>query len=251
MPYPIFICDDNVEHLSKIKTIIEHYILFHEGQFNIEKSTTSLKVFLEYIENREFSYGVYFLDMDFNQDINGIDLALKIKKYDVHAKIIFISSYNSYATLTLKNKIEAVDYINKLQKIEDLQDEVISCLKYCYSSIVAQKQYAKSIFNFSINSTTYFIDINEIIFIESSKIPHVLTLVTKTSKYNFYDKISRIDKEYEYLYKISRACIVNPKNINKINFNKRELYLQEDFIKKFSISKSKMLREYINNNHLE
>ena len=47
--------------------------------------------------------------MDFKQDINGIDLALKVKQRDIQAKIIFITNYSNYATLTLKNKIEAVD----------------------------------------------------------------------------------------------------------------------------------------------
>ncbi|PNZ71370.1 response regulator, partial [Mammaliicoccus stepanovicii] len=191
MAYSVFICDDDVNHLNKIKIIIEHYILFHEGQFIIEKATTSLPNFLEYIDSHEINSGVYFLDMDFKQDMNGIDVALKIKQNDVYAKIIFISSYNNYATLTLKNKIEAVDYINKLQEIDNLQDEVISSLKYCYNSIVEKKRRSKSVFRFSINTSIYFIDINEIIFIENSKIPHVLTLVTRTSRYNFYDKISR------------------------------------------------------------
>ncbi|UXU84300.1 DNA-binding response regulator [Mammaliicoccus sciuri] len=244
MAYSIFICDDNINHLNKIKLIIEHYILFHEEQFRIEKATTSLSSFLEYIDNNEINEAIYFLDVDFKQDMNGIDLALRIKQLDVCARIIFISSYNNYATLTLKNKIEPVDYINKLQDIDDLQNEIISCLKYCYNSIVAQKQQSKSIFKFSINSSIYFININEIIFIENSKIPHVLTLVTKSSRYNFYDKISRIDKEYEALFKISRSCIVNPLNITQINFKKREVYLKENFIKKFSLSKSKILREY-------
>ncbi|PNZ71602.1 DNA-binding response regulator [Macrococcoides caseolyticum] len=244
MAYPIFICDDDTNYLNKIKTIIEHYSLFHEGQFIIKKATTSLLDFLEYIETNEIINGIYFLDMDFKYDINGIDLALKIKRMDAYAKIVFVSSYHNYATLTLKNKIEAVDYINKSQDIDTLQEEVISCLKYCYNSIINQKKYSKSVFKFSINSNTYFIEIQDIIFIENSKIPHVLTLVTKSSRYQFYDKISRIDKEYEGLYKISRSCLVNPKNIKEINFLKREVYLKENFTKKFSLSKSKMLREY-------
>nr|WP_053109428.1 response regulator [Enterococcus durans] len=66
--------------------------------------------------------------MDFKQDINGIDLALKVKQRDIQAKIIFITNYSNYATLTLKNKIEAVDYINKSQNIDILQDEIINNL---------------------------------------------------------------------------------------------------------------------------
>ncbi|MDB1685913.1 LytR/AlgR family response regulator transcription factor [Enterococcus durans] len=182
--------------------------------------------------------------MDFKQDINGIDLALKVKQRDIQAKIIFITNYSNYATLTLKNKIEAVYYINKSQNIDILQDEIINNLKYCYDSIIKQKKYAKSLFKFSVNSTTYFIDINDILFIESSHIPHLLTLATVDSKYNFYGKISDIDKDYENLYKISRSCLVNPQNIKKIEFNKREIYLKENFVKKFSLSKSKFLKAY-------
>lgn len=244
MTHSIFICDDDISYLNKIKTIIEHYILFHEKQFHIEKITTSTIEFLKYIEDIKISGGVYFLDMDFKQDINGIDLALKIKQRDIQAKIIFITNYSKYATLTLKNKIEAVDYINKSQNIDTLQDEIISNLKYCYNSIIKQKNYSKSVFSFSVNSTTYFIDINDILFIESSHIPHLLTLATLDSKYNFYGKISNIDKDYENLYKISRSCLINPKNMTKIDFNKREVYLKENFVKKFSLSRSKLLKSY-------
>ncbi|MFW2705828.1 DNA-binding response regulator, partial [Staphylococcus aureus] len=92
MTHSIFICDDDISYLNKIKTIIEHYILFHEEQFHIEKITTSTIEFLKYIEDIKISGGVYFLDMDFKQDINGIDLALKIKQRDIQAKIIFITN---------------------------------------------------------------------------------------------------------------------------------------------------------------
>ena len=53
-------------------------------------STSNPYELLDTIENKDYT-GIYFLDIDLNSNINGIDLAKKIRCYDPRGFIIFVT----------------------------------------------------------------------------------------------------------------------------------------------------------------
>jgi len=116
MMVPIIICEDDDLQRNVIEDIIKKDIMIENYDMKIQLSSSNVNDILNYIEKNKNIQGIYFLDIDFKQKINGIELASIIRKNDVDSKIIFITSYYEMWNLTFSYKIEALDFIKKEDK---------------------------------------------------------------------------------------------------------------------------------------
>lgn len=57
--------------------------------------------------------GIYFLDIDLSFNMNGINLVVMIREYDLLVKIIFVISYMDLVYFIFLYKVEVMDYIVK------------------------------------------------------------------------------------------------------------------------------------------
>lgn len=243
MSYPIIICEDNLAQLQQLKTIIDNYILFHDEEFNVRIATQSPEEVIKYIKKFDVNNGIYFLDIDLGHQINGIELAKTIRRLDVQAKIIFITTHGEMAPLTLKEKVEALDFIMKDQTIEKIRDDVYSVLEEAQQRIDSINCVQKKNFSFSIGTQTYNIELSDVILIETSDIPHRLDLATKNGKYEFYGHLSDIELVHNSLFRINRSCLINPINVREIDYLKRLVILDNQLKRTFSLGKAKPLKK--------
>ena len=73
----VIICEDNEVHRDKLKQIVENTILREKLDLDVVLATESPEEIISYIkENR--NTGIYLLDVDLKNDINGIKLGEKI-----------------------------------------------------------------------------------------------------------------------------------------------------------------------------
>ncbi|WP_279232740.1 response regulator [Clostridium senegalense] len=93
---------------------------------DVKISTDNPNDIIKYLKNSE-TVGVYFLDVDLNKDINGIELASKIREYDSSGVVIFITAHLEMSYLTFLYKVEAMDYIYK-GDINTLEKRVEECI---------------------------------------------------------------------------------------------------------------------------
>ena len=245
MSYPIVICEDNPTQLKNIKIILESYIMFHDDPLELKLAALNPNEVINYLSEKPLSHGIYFLDIDLGTNINGIDLAKKIRKMDVQANIIFTTTHDEMAPVTLKNKVGAIDFIEKDQSIEDYRDNLYDALKYAENITNKTMEKENSNFTFEIGNQIYNFDQSEIVLIETSSVPHRLTLETINGNYEFYNKISDLEKEYPFLLKLNRSCLINPNNIRNANFTTRLITFKNDSAKKFPIGKSRKLKSEI------
>lgn len=111
--YPIIMCEDNRIQLQQLDTLVENYILFHSDLFKVELQASQPQQVVNYLDDCEPQNGIYFLDIDLQADIDGIQLAEIIRQKDVQAEIIFVTTHDELAPLTLKRKVAALDFIAK------------------------------------------------------------------------------------------------------------------------------------------
>ncbi len=72
----VMICEDNEVHRVKLKQIVENTILREKLDLDIVLATENPEEIISYIkENR--STGIYLLDVELKNDINGIKLGEK------------------------------------------------------------------------------------------------------------------------------------------------------------------------------
>lgn len=246
MSYPIIICEDNPLHLKKLNTLIDNYILFHENSFKLALSASKPEDILDYINHKRPLNGTYFLDIDLNANVDGIELAEKIRKYDLQANIIFTTTHDEMAPVTLKRKVAAINFIEKDKDISVYRDNIYETLSYIRKNTNSVSINEKSNFTFTVGNQLFNFNQSEVISISSSDIPHRLDLSTTNGKYEFYDKLNDLEKKFPYLLRINRSCLINPINIQKVNFSTRDIILKNGDIKKISIGKSKKIKKALN-----
>lgn len=243
--YPIVICEDDPIQRQQLDQLVENYILFHSNLFKIELTAAGPTEVLNYLTKSEPENGIYFLDIDLKADIDGIKLAEEIRKVDVQAEIIFVTTHDELAPLTLKRKVAAIDFIEKDQPLDDYRNEIYDALGYAKKIIDETRTVQKKGFSFEVGTQVYNLDRSEVIFLEASEIPHRLNLYSTNGKFEFYGKLTDLEDKYPFLFRISRSCLINPENIHHVDFSIREIGFSDGSSRKFSIGKSKKLKNII------
>lgn len=108
----VFICEDNNLQRDKIKSTVENTIIIENLDMKVALSTGKTQDIIDYLENNKGS-GLYFIDIDLNSDMNGIQLAERIRQYDPRGFIVFVTTHGEMSYLTFIYKIEVMDYIIK------------------------------------------------------------------------------------------------------------------------------------------
>lgn len=226
---PVYICDDNKNLLSQIKKIVETHL-----HFNFEHSETSVLTFsdpYEFQKHIEFfdKTGIYLLDIDFKQDINGLDLATEIRRKDPLGFIIFVTTYDKYIPDTYSRRLGAIDYIIKDKG--NLQEQIYSALSSSferYQMILSKTDEAPKTLILQVNRTNFVIVQNHIKWIESIHRKHGICLYHGNSATKAHCSLSEIYKELDKLHFIqcNRSEIVNISYIDKIDNVKKELTLK-------------------------
>ncbi|WP_334330352.1 LytR/AlgR family response regulator transcription factor [Companilactobacillus sp. HBUAS59699] len=242
MTYPIIICEDDMVQLQQFEVLVNNYMLFHSDPFEVAFKAQSPDEVLKYLQEYPVTNGIYFLDIDLNSDLNGIDLAVKIRKIDVQAKIIFVTTHGEMAPLTFKRKVEALGFIAKDQKPEEFRQEFYDTLALAKERIDRIMTTQKKCFAFSVGNQIYHINLDDVLFVETSTVPHRLDLYTRNGKYEFYGNLNDLEKKYSSLFRANRSCLANPQTISEADFSKRKMHFGPELVRSFSLGKSKKLR---------
>lgn len=216
----IFICEDHPLQRQILTKNISFAIDENNYPMKIIKSTDNPFEILSYIK-KENSLNIYFLDIDLNHSINGIDLAAKIREIDKFGKIIFITSHDEYLLETYNKHIEAFDYIIKTTS-ESTESDVNRMLQLVYSKFRDNK---KEVFKVEIGSNIQFLPIEDILFFVTTPIPHKINLHLKNRELSFYGSLSKILKDHPRFIRCHRSYLVNIDNISSIDKKQRVLIM--------------------------
>ncbi|MEJ6348684.1 LytTR family DNA-binding domain-containing protein [Holzapfeliella sp. He02] len=243
MSISIYICEDNPTYLTLIESIISDYLLFHEQRFKLALVTSNPDEFVQILESTQAQNSLYFLDLELNHKLTGLDLAKIIRQNDPEGKIIFISNYDSVITQSVHQHIEILGFVDKSLSQTVLRAEIFKLMELTENRIYQQLQNKQQLFSFKVGTMLYNLNFSEILFIKSAK-NHQLTLQTKNSSHSFYGTLKEIVIQYPELLRISRTTLVNPANIEQIDFSKRELFFDNQISCKFSIRYTQSIKKF-------
>ena len=154
---------------------------------------------------------------------NGVDLAEFIKKQDPNAQIIFVTAYDKYAPLTYRRRIGAIDYINKALDSREMMQRLEETLTGAVQSINNLMKSGRKELIYKIGRRVNKVEDTTIYYLENSTSQHKVNLITETGVAEFRSNISKINEENDFLVKVSQSCVVNPNNINSIDFSKKTI----------------------------
>lgn len=239
----IFICEDNNNHRLRIEKIISNIILIENLDMKITLSTPDPNDILNYKKN-DNSLSLYFLDVDLKNSINGIQLADKIRDYDPRGFIVFITTHAEMSYLTFLYKVEAIDYI-----IKDDYQILSSKIKDCIMNV--QKKYSNSntsnqkVINIKNGDKIIHLELNKILFFETSPLIHRLNVYTENKCIQFYSKMKEIEEMLDERFcRCHQSYIINTDKISEIDTTSRTITMINGSTCKASVRGIKLLSKH-------
>ncbi len=122
--YHIAIVDDNMAEAEQLKGYIDKYFSEHlPNCYEVCIYQNSNKLIWD-IEDRKY-FDIYFLDVEMPEQIGGLELAGRIKSYDMEPVIIYVTNYVKYAPQAFE--VNAFRYIPKRMLREKIT-EALDCV---------------------------------------------------------------------------------------------------------------------------
>lgn len=218
---PVFICKYEKVHREQVEAIVKKYTASQEYRLELALSCGSPIELMNYIETCQPQRALYFLDVNFHQEINGFVLARKIRERDVFGTIVFITSHIELSHLTFQYKIEAMDYIIRSSPA-GIVKRVQECIEIAYRRSV-DNGLAKKSFQVKVGSEIRNIPLQEIMFFASHDTPHKLRVHTEDRFLEFYGSFKNIDGISPDFFRCHKSFLVNVKNVKTINKANRML----------------------------
>ena len=220
----IFICEDNNDYRERLKSIIEKIIIIENYDMNLQLSTDNPFEIIDYLKNNNTS-GIYFLDVDLHCDINGIELAEKIRDYDPRGFIIFVTTHAEMSYLTFIYKVEAMDYIIK-DNYNNVHQRIAECIKNAHDKCLSKVSDLQQVFSIKVNDKIINVNLEDIIFFETSSTIHKVILHCKNRQVEFYSKMKEVeDMLTDNFCRCHNSFILNKDNIKEIDKKKRIAYM--------------------------
>lgn len=244
--YKIIVCEDELLQLHQITTLINNYILFHNENFELGLSTQMPYECLEYVNRFHVKNGIYLLDINLNSDINGIDLAEKLRMMDSQARIIFVTTHDEMAPITFRKRVEALGFIAKDQVLEAFRDEIYLTLDLAKERSVDLNKLKSKNFAYTQGGQVINIDIDDVFLLQASSIPHRINIFTCKSNEELLGSLSEFQKKYPQLFRCSKSALINIENISRYDVGRKIIYFEREQLQnlscKCSITKSRELK---------
>ncbi|WP_373899437.1 LytR/AlgR family response regulator transcription factor [Haloimpatiens sp. FM7315] len=218
----VFICDDNAVFRGKLKQLLENTILREKLDLKITISTKDPEEILDYVKANNVT-GIYFLDVDLKNEMNGIKLGEKIREIDSRGYIIFTTTHLEMSYLAFKYKVEAMDYV--IKDDDDFKTRVNSCIIKAFNTYYKEGHNKDYI---SINTDTRIINLrfNDILFIETTGTAHKIRIHEENRQVELYGNLKDIQKKLTpNFYRCHKCYIVNKDKIEEIDKKKNKIIM--------------------------
>ena len=222
----VFICDDDPKQRERIADAVKKYALIENMDMRVALTAEDAGTLLQHLEKHPNNpamndFGLYFLDVDLQSDVSGIQLAAQIKALEPFAFIVFITSYAELSHLTFRYKVEALDYISK-----DFADEMMRRVRECLDMAYKRYQMAgttlhgehSSSFPLKVDGTIHMIPMGEIMFFEAHPtLDRKVTLHMRNREVDISDTLKNLTQSLPEFYLCHRSYLVNVRNVRDID----------------------------------
>lgn len=216
----IIICEDDWKQRQLLEQYVKNYIMMENLDMELVFSTGNPTEVLEYVKSKPKFIGLYFFDVDLQHEMSGLTLAAEIRKYDDLGKIVFVTTHGELSYLTFTYKVEAMDYIIKDSQ-ETIQARVCECIRIAHERSQIDRSGKKNFFKFKTGDSVRSIDVNDVIFFESSISSHKVIMHLENGEEEFYGALKDIEDQYEEFYRCHKSFLINKNHISEIQKKER------------------------------
>lgn len=220
----VFICEDENHQRAVIRKTLENIILMEDYDMEVVMDSPNPHEVIAYLD-REKVTGLYFLDIDLQTDINGIELASQIRERDPRGFIVFITNNLEMSVESFKYRIEAMDFIPKLEFARGTE-RVNFCLADAYRKYGSSNTSIQRVLTVKSNGRQVNIPFKELVCVETTGSDHLLRAISMDRIIEFYGNIKDIEKMLdERFIKAHRSNLVNRYHVKELKQSKHEILM--------------------------
>ncbi|MFT8928820.1 MAG: LytTR family DNA-binding domain-containing protein [Sporolactobacillus sp.] len=241
----IYLCEDNHKQLETYTQIIRNQILFFECDARIKEATDNPSKIISSIKKSKENSGLYILDIEFTgKKKNGLDLGVEVRSLDVNAKIIFITTHSEMSFLTFERKVEPFDYILKERGFEQIKKQLEEDLRIIWDRKNKGEQKPNALFSYRVGRHLRHIPMNELLFLETSSVPHRVTMHAINKRSEFIGNLADMQNEYPHLFRCHKSFLINPDNVLDVDREKRIVTFSGNLTCDISYRKIREIRKF-------
>lgn len=245
----IFILEDNFWQQTRIEKVVHDILYENDWPYHHCEVYGKPSQLLADVQERG-SHQIFFLDIEIKEEEKkGLEIALDIRKKDPWAIIVFVTTHSEFMPLSFQYQVSALDFIDKELSDSDFFDRIKSALSYAHAS--QTKTLAEDSFIFESSKSHLQVSFADLLYIETSPIPHKLILHSMKEVIEFYGKLSEVLAQDKRLYQSHRSFVVNPYNLARIDKEERIAYFENGATCLISRLKLKGLLQLLEKIHLK
>lgn len=243
---PVYICEDNPQHLQLFTETIHHFLLFEPLNEMLAFAAKSPKELLQHLEHNPAKNGLYFLDILFKGDMNGLVLAQELRKRDPLGMIVFITSHSEMSYMTFSYHVEALDFILK-DRLELVPGKMTDCLRAADDKMRQIDKLSSRPAFIRLHGEQLPLDIEDITCIETVKdAAHKIHIYTKSGIQSTYGTLKELEtalSSHPEFFRCHKSFIVNKNHIQKLDNKSRLLYLDTGKVCPVSVRSLRALKK--------
>ena len=210
MGLSIAVCDDNETDLQYVTGMVNTWAMQERIPVSVRTFPSAEAFLSHYAENKD--YDILLLDVEMG-NLNGIDLAKKIRAGNDRVQIVFVTGYPDF--MAEGYEVSALHYLMKPVKLEKLA-EVLN-----RAAALSQKERPYLLVSSEREMIRIFFD--DIYYAESEG--HYMIVHTKQAQYRVRMTVSGLmDALDEGFYRCGRSFVVSLRHICRIT--KSEIFLE-------------------------
>lgn len=204
----VIICEDDIAQRQFIKNEILKNASFHSPSVEVVLATSNGEEVISYIKHSPAD--CYFLDIELEGSMNGLELASLIRDKDPLANIIFLTTFADKLKLTFTYKIAAMDYIVKSADKKHLSLSITDALRTAYKRYICLGQKSDSkVLQIKIGESIKNIKFEDIYYFETSPTAHKIKLHSKNGIYEYYGKLKDMEQLDERFCRCHNSYLIN------------------------------------------
>jgi two-component system response regulator AgrA len=212
----IYICEDNEPQRAFVTGFVHDYCTVKGLDAAVSLSSRWPQSLLEQWGGQ--NPALFILDIDLKAEMNGIEMASRIREQGKAGQkvfIVFLTTHTEMTMLTFQYKVEALDFIPK-----DNPDNIKKRIGDCIDTVM-QRSMTKGKANalqLAVDDKVIFIDMDDIIFMETTHVRHKLRLHTANRVLEFNGELKAIEGQLDKRFiRCHKSFVINKEKIAAVN----------------------------------
>ena len=243
--FSIYLLEDNLEQQAYYMKVIKNTIMINDYAMKLVCATNDVEKLESSILEQE--QGLFFLDMEIGSQTDaGLKLASKIRQRRPFAQIVFITTHDELAFLTLERKIAPLDYILKDKTLENIKSKIIEDINLARAQYVEALYHQQKLFGYRIGSRYFSVPMNELVMLYTVKErPGSVTVIAKNRQAEFPGNLNNLEEKYPNLFRCDKSYLVNLDHVRSFDAQARQLQFNQGLVCKVSFRKARDLTKLL------